>query len=109
MMIVGPMNKGRPFLGIFSARASTAAFAVALVLLTSQVRGFSLLGPYADWMDVTNAFRQPDDIGGPMDIKEGYRAILFTCIKKAAVAPRSRKEHLLNYWLALEKYSKPPE
>ena len=44
-----------------------------------------------------------------MDIKEGYRAILFTCIKKAAVAPRSRKEHLLNYWLALEKYSKPPE
>jgi hypothetical protein len=73
MMIVGPMNKGRPCLGVFSAKVSTAALAFALVLFAFQVRAFSLLGPYADWMDVTNAFRQPGDIGGPMDIKEGYR------------------------------------
>ena len=67
------MNKWRPCLGFFSAGASTSALAFALVLLASQVRAFSLLGPYADWMDVTNAFRQSGDIGGPMDIKEGYR------------------------------------
>jgi hypothetical protein len=35
--------------------------------------GFSLLGPYADWMVETNGYRQPGDIGGPMAIGEGYR------------------------------------
>jgi hypothetical protein len=40
---------------------------------TARVQAFSLLGPYADWMDVTNGFRLPGDIGGPMDITEGYR------------------------------------
>src|SRR6266404_526205 len=46
---------------------------IALVSWLSAVpaKGFALLGPYADWMDVTNGFRQFDDIGGP--IKEGYR------------------------------------
>ena len=38
-----------------------------------QVKAFSLIGPYEDWMDVTNSFRQPGDIGGPMDISAGYR------------------------------------
>jgi hypothetical protein len=28
-------------------------------------------------------------------------AVLFTCIQKAAIAPRSKREHLLQYWLAL--------
>jgi hypothetical protein len=40
---------------------------------TPRLQALSLLGPYADWMDVTNAFRQPGDIGGPMAIDEGYR------------------------------------
>lgn len=35
--------------------------------------GFSLLGPYASWMQQTNGYRQPGDIGGPMDIGQGYR------------------------------------
>ena len=35
--------------------------------------GFSLLGPYADWMTETNGFRQPGDIGGPMDLGGEYR------------------------------------
>jgi hypothetical protein len=34
---------------------------------------FSLLGPYAKWMDTTNGYRQPGDIGGPMNIGQGYR------------------------------------
>ena len=34
---------------------------------------FSLLGPYADWMDVPKGYRTPGDIGGPMNIGEGYR------------------------------------
>ena len=34
---------------------------------------FSLLGPYADWMDVPKGYRTPWDIGGPMNIGEGYR------------------------------------
>ena len=33
-------------------------------------------------------------------------AVLFTCIQKATAAPRSRKEHILDYWLASEKYEK---
>jgi hypothetical protein len=41
--------------------------------MTARVEAFSLLGPYAHWMDVTNGFRQWQDIGGPMDIREGYR------------------------------------
>lgn len=38
-----------------------------------RAQAFALLGPYADWMDVTNGFRQPGDIGGPMNIGEEYR------------------------------------
>jgi len=47
--------------------------AVLLALPATQVGAFSLLGPYADWMTPTLAYQQPDDIGGPMDINEGYR------------------------------------
>src|SRR5262245_51899616 len=35
--------------------------------------GFALLGPYADWMQLTNGYRGPYDIGGPMDLREEYR------------------------------------
>ena len=34
---------------------------------------FSLLGPCADWMDVQKGYGLPGDIGGPMNIGEGYR------------------------------------
>jgi hypothetical protein len=45
----------------------------ALVGHLSKVQAFALLGPYANWMDVTNGFRQPGDIGGPMNVGEEYR------------------------------------
>jgi hypothetical protein len=34
---------------------------------------FSLLGPYASWMQQTNGYMQPGDIGGPMNLGQGYR------------------------------------
>jgi hypothetical protein len=37
------------------------------------VRGFALLGPYAPWMDPTNSYRSGLDIGGPVDLTQGYR------------------------------------
>jgi len=46
---------------------------LALFLPASRTRAFSLLGPYADWMDTTNSYRIGWDIGGPMDIGEEYR------------------------------------
>jgi hypothetical protein len=49
------------------------ALLLGMLIFTTRVYSFSLLGPYADWMDVTNGFRQTGDIGGPMDITEGYR------------------------------------
>jgi hypothetical protein len=46
-----------------------------VALLTGTVGGFafSLLGPCADWMDVEKGYQTPGDIGGPMNIGEGYR------------------------------------
>jgi hypothetical protein len=51
------------------------AISLALVLLSfaPQLRAFSLLGPYADWMAQTNGYRQSMDIGGPMNVNEEYR------------------------------------
>lgn len=43
------------------------------MLLPAQTRAFSLLGPYASWMDVSKSYQLPGDIGGPMNIGEGYR------------------------------------
>src|SRR5207248_1976102 len=44
-----------------------------LMIFANRVEGFALLGPYMDWMAQTNGYRQPGDIGGPMNIGEGYR------------------------------------
>jgi hypothetical protein len=44
-----------------------------LLLGKATCLGFSLVGPYADWMQKTNGYHQPGDIGGPMDIGQGYR------------------------------------
>jgi len=46
-----------------------AAWACSVV----QTQAFSLLGPYADWMTESIGYRQPNDIGGPMNINEEYR------------------------------------
>jgi hypothetical protein len=43
------------------------------LLLTGEARAFSLLGPFTDWMQASNYYRLPDDIGGPMDLGEEYR------------------------------------
>src|SRR5881394_21527 len=45
-----------------------------LAITATCARAFSLIGPYASWMDEAKSFRQPGlDIGGPMNIDEGYR------------------------------------
>lgn len=43
------------------------------MLAAGSANAFSLLGPYADWMQVGNGFRLPGDIGGPMNLGEEYR------------------------------------
>ena len=54
----------------FWLRAGTTC---ALSFLPIWVHSFALLGPYADWMDEQKAYRRSGDIGGPMNIGEGYR------------------------------------
>lgn len=49
------------------------AIALVAALLAPRVEAFSLLGPYQDWMTPTVGLRQPDDIGGPMNLGEEYR------------------------------------
>lgn len=44
-----------------------------LFLSATRTEAFSLLGPYESWMTPTNGFRAIGDIGGPMNIGEGYR------------------------------------
>lgn len=46
---------------------------LALSLFTGSARAFSLLGPYDVWMQSTNGFRQPGDIGGPMNLGAEFR------------------------------------
>jgi hypothetical protein len=38
-----------------------------------NLHAFSLMGPYEPWMTPTNGFNLPWDIGGPMNIGNGYR------------------------------------
>lgn len=42
-------------------------------LLSFKCFCFALLGPYEDWMQYSNAFRFPNDIGGPMALDSEYR------------------------------------
>ncbi len=46
-----------------------------VALFTGPAGGFafSLLGPWADWMDLPKGYRESGEIGGPMNIGEGYR------------------------------------
>jgi hypothetical protein len=59
--------------GFLRARIVTTLAALLLCFFVVRSSAFSLLGPYANWMQPTNNFRMPGDIGGPMDITEGYR------------------------------------
>lgn len=52
---------------------SLFAALVCALLSNSSAWGFSLLGPYAPWMTTNLSYHQPGDIGGPMDLHEGYR------------------------------------
>jgi len=56
-----------------SLLVAIVGFAFACFIFERRVEGFALLGPYTDWMKQTNGYHQPGDIGGPMDINEGYR------------------------------------
>jgi hypothetical protein len=47
--------------------------ALIATLLPFRVNAFALLGPYEDWMTPVIGYHVPGDIGGPMDIGEGYR------------------------------------
>ena len=61
---------------VFNRLRGTAAIVVVLVaslLSVQNSRAFALLGPYADWMTPTNGYFPFFDIGGPMNIGEGYR------------------------------------
>src|ERR1043165_3237028 len=57
----------------FSHYIKWLSIIVCLLITNLTSFAFSLLGPYANWMQQTNGYRQPADIGGPMDIGEGYR------------------------------------
>jgi hypothetical protein len=54
---------------------SGLVFSSALLLAISptQVRAFSLLGPYEPWMVPQIGFAEPGDIGGPKNLGEEYR------------------------------------
>ena len=58
---------------VVSPRRRLLGVALALAFSVLGVKGFSLLGPYADWMQPTNGYRLPYDIGGPMAAGEEYR------------------------------------
>lgn len=52
---------------------SVFGMALAISLVTPQAKAFSLIGPYENWMTETNGYRQPGDIGGPMNSGDEYR------------------------------------
>ena len=46
---------------------------VVVMLSACRTSAFALLGPFEPWMQETNGFRQPGDIGGPMCLTNDYR------------------------------------
>jgi hypothetical protein len=57
----------------FKISLCLAVMSLFLSMSGFKTFAFSLLGPYADWMTETNGFRQPGDIGGPVNLGEEYR------------------------------------
>ena len=58
---------------VFRLGKITGLFLLAVTLQTPLAYAFSLLGPYDTWMQSTNGFRQPGDIGGPMNLGGEFR------------------------------------
>ncbi len=52
---------------------SASLLAVLLWLTPAKVSAFALLGPYATWQTFEIGYQLPGDIGGPVNINEGYR------------------------------------
>jgi hypothetical protein len=49
------------------------AVIAVMMVVSNQCPAFSLLGPYESWMDKSRGFQNPGDIGGPMELRAGYR------------------------------------
>ena len=58
---------------IFPRILALGLFGAFLTFSASCVRAFSLLGPYAVWMDEAKSLQPDRHIGGPMNIGEEYR------------------------------------
>lgn len=70
-----------PFAALKAQSRTVLLFLLLLVGPARSSNAFSLLGPFTPWMDFIQGYRQPawwsgtggDDIGGPMNLGEGYR------------------------------------
>ena len=68
-----PQCRKRPPIDITSI-IGLGLLGACLAITATGARAFSLIGPYASWMDEAKSFRQQGlDIGGPMNLDEGYR------------------------------------
>src|SRR6266566_3367606 len=73
-MSISTFGKKTALPGYLTSRMGLGLLGIFLAITAPCARAFSLLGPYAPWMDEAKSFRQPGrDIGGPMNIDEGYR------------------------------------
>src|SRR5437868_11543144 len=48
-------------------------FAICYCAAAANLFAFTLVGQYAPWMTSFFSYHQDGDVGGPMDITEGYR------------------------------------
>lgn len=65
--------QNRPMRLLFISLVSAGIVVFALWLAAVPARAFSLMGPYGNWAAPTNSYRMGWDVGGPVDINEGYR------------------------------------
>ncbi len=73
-MNIRQCGKERPATTYSTSIVALGLLGACLAIAAPRARAFSLLGPYASWMDEAKSFRQPDrDIGGPLNLDEGYR------------------------------------
>jgi len=73
-MNIRQCGKERPATTYSTSKVALGLLGACLAITATCARAFSLLGPYASWMDEAKSFRQPGlDIGGPMNLDEGYR------------------------------------
>src|SRR6266542_5433782 len=73
-MKIRQCRKSPPAARVITSIMGLGLLSVVLAITATCARAFSLLGPYASWMDEAKSFRQPSrDIGGPMNFGEGYR------------------------------------